>query len=178
MIVTLIGYRGCGKSSVGPLLARHLGCDCVDSDDRIEESTGQTIAEIFAADGEAVFRKYETSVLQQLLTSPPLVIAAGGGAILSPVNREHMQAAGPVVWLNASVKTLAHRIGHDAASGDRRPSLTGQSIEAEVETVLNTRLPLYEEAATLIVDADTDSPQAIADKIYRSLNGPDEEAGL
>jgi len=70
MIVTLIGYRGCGKSSVGPILADMLGCLCVDSDDRIETAAGKSIAEIFKHDGEAAFRRLETNILTDLLTQP------------------------------------------------------------------------------------------------------------
>ncbi|MCP4787565.1 MAG: shikimate kinase [Fuerstiella sp.] len=169
MIVTLIGYRGCGKSSVGPLLAARLQCRCVDSDDEIESSSGKTIGEIFADDGESTFRALETEVLTQLLNKPPVVIAAGGGAILAPVNRELMKEAGPVVWLTASVATLASRIGRDGTSQRRRPSLTGKSIDDEVADVLEARLPLYKDAATITIDAESESPLQIADRIVAAL---------
>ena len=170
MIVTLIGYRGCGKSSVGPLLAARLGCDCVDSDDVVEQSEGKSIADIFAGEGEGHFRALETATLTDLLSRNPIVIAAGGGVILAEINRKRMKAAGPVVWLQAAATTLASRIEADQNSANRRPSLTGQSIQAEVEDVLKKRQPLYEDAATLIVDAETDSPKIIADRIFRTLN--------
>jgi shikimate kinase len=170
MIVTLIGYRGCGKSSVGPLLAKRLGCQCVDSDDMIEQTAQKSIAHIFADDGEATFRTLETEVLNQLLDGSPLVVAAGGGAVLSKINRSRMQAAGPVIWLNASAETLAQRIGGDATSGNRRPSLTGKSIQDEVAAVLEARLPLYKDAATLVIDAEHDSPETIAENIFAKLN--------
>ena len=169
MIVTLIGYRGCGKSSVGPLLAKRLQCRCVDSDDEIESSSGKPIREIFADDGESVFRDRETEVLRKLLSEPPAVIAAGGGAILAQVNRERMKHAGPVVWLTASAATLASRIGGDDTSQHRRPSLTGKSIEDEVAEVLNSRLPLYKDAATITIDAESESPQQIAERIFAAL---------
>ena len=169
MIVTLIGYRGCGKSSVGPLLAMRLQCRCVDSDDEIEASSGKPIREIFADDGESVFRDRETEVLRKLLNEPPAVIAAGGGAILAQVNRERMKQAGPVVWLTASAATLASRIGEDDNSQHRRPSLTGKSIEDEVAEVLNSRLPLYKDAATITIDAESASPQQIAERIFAAL---------
>ncbi len=171
MIVTLIGYRGCGKSSVGPLLATRLQCRCVDSDDEIESSSGKPIREIFADDGESSFRARETEVLRNLLSNPPAVIAAGGGAVLAQVNRERMKQAGPVVWLTASVATLASRIGGDETSQQRRPSLTGRSIEDEVADVLEIRRPLYKDAATITIDAESESPQQIADRIIAALGG-------
>ncbi len=169
MIVTLIGYRGCGKSSVGPLLASRLQCRCVDSDDEIEARSGKSIKEIFADGGETTFRALETEVLRDLLMHPPAVIAAGGGAILAPVNRERMKHAGPVVWLTASAATLALRIEGDEASLQRRPSLTGQSIEDEVADVLESRRDLYKDVSTMTIDAEAESPHQIAERIVAAL---------
>lgn len=172
MIITLIGYRGCGKSSVGPLLAERLNCRCIDSDDVIEKRAARSIADIFATDGEPKFRQLETEVLTDLVqTAPPLVIAAGGGAVLAEANRKLMTNAGPVVWLKASAETLANRISSDESSGARRPSLTGQSVTDEVAGILAKRIPLYRDTATLIVDAETHSPSVIAERIYRSVTG-------
>jgi len=170
MIVTLIGYRGCGKSSVGPLLAQHLGCACVDSDDAIATAAEKSIARIFSEDGESAFRDLETRVLADLLQQPAGVIAAGGGAILAQRNREAMKSAGPVVWLQASVETLAARIAGDDRSVVTRPSLTGQSIVEEVAQVLEQRRGLYADAATLTIDAETETPQQVADRIYAEIN--------
>lgn len=172
MIVTLIGYRGCGKSSVGPVLAARLGCECLDSDDCVEAAAGRSIQEIFARDGEPVFRQLETTVLRQLCAQSSLVIAAGGGAILAEANQQMMQAAGPVVWLRASVDTLADRITGDASSAARRPSLTGQSVTDEIADVLAVRTPLYQTTATLIVEADRETPEQIADRIVAQLTAP------
>ncbi len=168
-IITLIGYRGCGKSSVGPLLAERLNFECVDSDDEIERVAGKSISEIFADDGEAAFRRLETDVLIDLFRRPSLVVAAGGGAILSDVNCRGMKEAGPVVWLQASAETLATRIQHDESSGSRRPSLTGKSILDEVAEVLESRLAQYSDAATIVVDADLGTPEEITDVIVSRL---------
>ncbi|MFY9255423.1 MAG: shikimate kinase [Fuerstiella sp.] len=169
MIVSLIGYRGCGKSSVGPLLADMLGCDCVDSDDRIESAAGKSIARIFEEDGEPAFRQLETSVLDQLLKQTSGVIASGGGAILAEINRTNMKSAGPVVWLHASAEALASRIGGDQTSTARRPSLTGKSIQEEVADVLNARSPLYEECATIQVETEGRLPIDIAVEIFQQI---------
>lgn len=175
MIVSLIGYRGCGKSSVGPLLAARLGCACIDSDDEIERYAGRSIREIFDTDGEAGFRQLETRVLRELVQQSMAVIATGGGAVLAEANRRLLKQAGPVVWLQASADTLAARILGDQLSGQRRPSLTGQPTEQEVADVLNIRLPLYQQAATLVVDTESATPSEITDRIIAQL--PDFAAG-
>ena len=168
-IITLIGYRGCGKSSVGPLLAQRLQYDCVDSDDEIERVAGKSISDIFADDGEATFRRMETDVLNNLFSRRSLVVAAGGGAILSDLNRQRMKEAGPVVWLQASAETLTSRIQHDESSDSRRPSLTGKSVLEEVADVLKSRLAQYSDASTIIVDADAGTPDEITDVIVSKI---------
>ena len=173
-IITLIGYRGCGKSTVGPLVAARLGWECVDSDDVIEAQAGRSISDIFAADGEAEFRRLEAQVLQQLTTRASLVIAAGGGAILAEENRSVLKAAGPVIWLEASVGTLAARIRGDQSSAARRPSLTGKSVEQEVEEVLAARHDLYAAAAGHRICVDEATPEEIAATVVALL--PQESA--
>lgn len=170
MVITLIGYRGCGKSSVAPLLATSLGWDYVDSDSFIEQAAGCSIRQIFETEGEAGFRVRETEALRSLLCGQNLVVAAGGGAVLSEVNRNMMQDAGPVVWMQASNETLAGRISGDASTVQRRPSLTGQSVTDEVAAVMEVRRPVYQAAATLVVDADNQSPQDISREIIEKLN--------
>ncbi|MBL8817897.1 MAG: shikimate kinase [Planctomyces sp.] len=169
MTITLIGYRGSGKSSIAPLLATALDWNWIDSDQVIEEEAGCTIRQIFESEGEAGFRARETQVLERLLKQPRLVIAAGGGAVLAPINRERMQAAGPVVWLCASADTLASRISGDQQSATRRPGLTALSASEEVASVLAYRLPIYLEAATISVDADGRSLDEITADILAQL---------
>ena len=169
MVITLIGYRGCGKSSVAPVLASLLGWECVDSDVVIEEQAGCSIREIFEAEGETGFRARESDTLQLLLSKTNLVVAAGGGAILAESNRSMMKQAGPVIWLSASNETLAKRIAGDLSTAERRPSLTGQAVTDEVAAVMKIRLPLYQAAATLAVETDQLSPADIADRIINEL---------
>lgn len=176
MIITLIGYRGCGKSSVGPLLAERIGCSFADSDQLVETRAGKTISNIFATDGEAAFRQFETDVLEDLLDTPPAVIATGGGAVLAEINRERMQEAGPVVWLQASAETLAARIFNDQSTGkNSRPSLTGKSIAEEVAEVLAARSSVYQLAATLVIDVETGTPAEIAERIFDAVTAMDVE---
>ncbi len=172
MVITLIGYRGSGKSSVAQRLAAALQMPWIDSDDIIEERAGRSIREIFAEDGEDEFRRLEQTVVQELTGRSSLVIAAGGGAILAADNRRCMKAAGPVVWLQASITHLADRIRQDDTTGDRRPGLTGLSAAEEVEEVLTARLPQYKDAATITINTDGLNPDQVVDEICGRLAAP------
>jgi shikimate kinase len=169
MVITLIGYRGSGKSSVARLLAAKLNLTWIDSDDVIEERSGRSIHDIFSEDGEPEFRRLEHTVIRELTSQDSLVIAAGGGAILAEENRMAMRAAGPVVWLQASVANLAKRIQNDDATVDRRPSLTGQAVADEVEAVLRSRHSLYADAATMTVNTDGLTLEQVAEEIVQQL---------
>ena len=160
MAITLIGYRGCGKSTVARPLAEALGWDWIDADVELERRAGKSIRDIFATDGEPVFRDLEESVLTDLLAKDRLVVAAGGGSVMRESTRRRIQSSGPVIWLLASVETLLQRIQGDATTAARRPSLTGLDPRAEIERLLALREPIYRETATLIVGADN---QPIAD---------------
>src|SRR2546423_6519152 len=96
--IFLIGYRGTGKSSVARELAARLKYDCVDADEVIEREAGKTIAAIFADEGEAAFRDWESKVVAALSRKRQTVVALGGGAVLRDENRRAIRAAGPVVW--------------------------------------------------------------------------------
>ena len=177
MIITLIGYRGTGKSSVAQPLAARLGWKAVDADVELEARTGRTIREIFAQDGESEFRRLERQVLVELLKQTRLVLAAGGGAILNGKTRDDLKSAGPVIWLNASAATIEHRLYGDATTADRRPDLTAQGGRSEVELLLTQRQPLYAACASLEIHTDVPNegaagvplPDEIAERIYSWL---------
>lgn len=171
MTITLVGYRGCGKSSVAPLLADRLNFGCADSDQQIENEAGMSIAQIFKHEQETGFRVRETKVLKSLLAQPGMVIAAGGGAILAEENRLMMRQAGPVVWLEAPAHVLAARIAGDDASATLRPSLTGRSVTDEVADVLTLRTPLYKAAATHRISTIGCSPAEIVEQIVEAVSG-------
>ncbi|MCL4113137.1 UNVERIFIED_CONTAM: hypothetical protein GTU68_061601 [Idotea baltica] len=168
-IVTLIGYRGSGKSTVAPILARQLDCKWIDADVEIERRADRTIQQIFESGGESEFRTLERVLMQELLSGPPLIIAAGGGAILNQATRTDMQDAGPVVWLTASDDELAKRISTDPTTGERRPSLTGQNVEDEVAAVMKIRKPIYSQTATLQIATEGQTAEQIADRILAAI---------
>lgn len=172
MVITLIGYRGCGKSSIAPRLARRLEWSWIDSDRVIEQRAACSIRQIFETEGEAGFRRRESEILAELLQQDHLVLASGGGAILAEVNRVRMRAAGPVVWLHASNEALAKRLSRDRSAGENRPSLTGRPIAEEVAEVMAIREPLYRECATIIVDSEREWPEQVARRIARQIDPP------
>lgn len=172
MVITLIGYRGSGKSSVARPLAERLGWNWVDADTVIEQSAGCSIKQIFATEGEPAFREWERRVMADLLGRDRLVIAAGGGAILNPETRRLMRESGPVVWLQAGLETLHARIREDVTTAERRPNLTSQGGIAEIAQVLAIREPFYRECASLIVDTDSTSIPEIVEQIVAQIPNP------
>ncbi|OWK43404.1 shikimate kinase [Fimbriiglobus ruber] len=162
--VLLIGYRGTGKSTVGRFLGSELGWDFFDADDTIEAAAGRTVAEIFAAEGEAGFRAREAAALEHLCAGRPRVIATGGGAILRPTNRAALRAAGYVAWLTAPPDVVWERLQSDPSTAARRPNLTTGGF-AEVANLMAAREPLYRETAHAAFDAGVESPEAIAGRI-------------
>ena len=159
---------GSGKSTIGPLLAARLGCPFVDSDAEIEREAGRRVAEIFAQEGEAGFRAREAAAVERL-AQEPAVVALGGGAIAQPGLRERLRGRGVIVYLRASVESLAERIG----GGDDRPLLRGLppgGRRERLRALLAEREALYE-SAELRIDTDRASPEALVSELVRLLDG-------
>ena len=169
MIITLIGFRGTGKSTLAPRLASKLGWEWADADVELEKRAGRSIRDIFSSDGEPEFRRLERETLVLLLKRHRLVLAAGGGAILNEDTRRDFQAAGPVVWLQASVDSIANRILTRGAMTPHRPNLTSLTGFDEIRTLVIQREPLYRDAATLTVATDRMSLDEIAQEVLRNL---------
>jgi shikimate kinase len=166
--IFLVGYRGTGKTTVARLVAQRLGRESIDADKEIERRAGKTIAALFTDDGEPPFRDLEAAVVADLARTR-LVISTGGGAVLRAANRAVMQAAGPIVWLTASVDTIAVRIADDAATARLRPNLTAVGGKAEIQAVLAERTPIYKACATFVVDTEGKTPAEVADEIIALL---------
>jgi len=170
--ITLIGYRGTGKSTVAALLGDLLGCGWVDADEVLEEKLGCSIAELIRDRGEPAFRDEESLVLAELVGRGDDVLATGGGVVLRPDNRALLRGRGrPVVWLTAPADTVHRRMMADPSTPQRRPSLGGAPQSgppdplAEVTAALATRDPFYRECADAVIDASGDSPAAVARSI-------------
>jgi shikimate kinase len=165
--VALIGFMGCGKSTVGPLLAARLGCRFLDLDSLIEQRAGKPIHRIFEEEGEGAFRGLESLALRELggRAGDPaegLVVAAGGGAPLDPENRRWFREQARTFYLEISFDTFVTRTGTDP----RRPLLR-RSVE-ELRRLYDGRLSAYQEAGT-VIDAEARSPEQIVAQIQRRL---------
>ena len=169
MRLSLIGYRGTGKTTVAAELSQQLAIPWQDADVEIERTADKSIAEIFADDGEPAFRDLESAVLKDLCQTADLILSVGGGAVLRAENRQILKQAGPVIWLQAKPDTIRKRMEADPLTGARRPNLTAAGSLNEVEKLLSERTPLYAETASLTIDTEGKSPAEIAAEILTAL---------
>jgi shikimate kinase len=168
-VVVLIGYRGSGKTVVGRRLAERLGWSFIDTDEAVEKDAGRTIREIFETEGELAFRRHEADVLERALAGRRRVISAGGGAVLARRNRKALRSAGLCVWLTAPPEELHRRIAGDERSASQRPKLTNQPGPAEIEAVLQARLPIYEATADHVISTLGRSVEEVVEAILGAL---------
>jgi shikimate kinase len=163
----LVGYRGTGKTTVGRLVAEGLGWTSVDADEVLERRYGRTVRQIFAEEGEAGFRDKEAVVLGEICRLRQHVVATGGGVVLSEDNRRRLREAGRVVWLTADARTLWERLQQDAATAERRPTLTVGGL-TEIEELLRVREPLYRSCAHVVVNTVGRSAEEVAAAILKA----------
>lgn len=164
--IILVGFMGCGKSSVGRCLAALTGHRFVDTDDLVTESAGRGIPEIFASEGEGAFRVIERSVLQGLTGARGMILSTGGGLILDPANRADLRDLGMVAWLDADPDLLFER----ASRSGRRPLLQTHDPEASFHALLESRVALYSEVSDFRVDSTALDHAQTAQAILESLN--------
>lgn len=172
--ITLIGYRGTGKSTVAALLGEILGCEWCDADVMLEKKLGCSIASLVRDRGEAHFRDEEAVVLAELLERFPGVLSTGGGAVLRAGNREALRGVGrPVVWLTAPADVVRRRLAADPTTKERRPALAGPVAHGdpllEVAAALEEREPLYRACADFRVDTSLAAPAAVAAQVTEWL---------
>jgi shikimate kinase len=163
--IVLIGFMGCGKSSIGRRLATRLGHEFLDSDDLITARAGKSITEIFATEGEERFRERETTELGELLESTGIVLATGGGAVLRAQNRDLLRGIGTVIWLHADPSILFDR----ATRSRKRPLLEVENPRATFNNLLESRLPIYRETCDLQVDASGLSHERTVEELLRRI---------
>lgn len=149
--IILVGYMGCGKSTVGRKAARALEYRFLDTDALIEEEEGMTISKLFEEKGEIYFRDKETDLLRRLNNEPKgNIIATGGGLPMREENRPLLKELGTVIYLKPEVDTLVKRL-----SGDKqRPLLKNVDIREKVETMLTIRGPIYEAVADVVLETE------------------------
>lgn len=156
MNVILIGYRGCGKTTVGQAVADRLGWVFVDTDDAVRARFGgRTIAEIWARDGEPAFREAEADVLRERLGDDRQVLGLGGGAVIQPAGRRIVERAGDAlrVYLACDAGELHRRIHADPSRATRPDHGGHRSRETFIRDELTRRAPVYEAVAELTLDA-------------------------
>jgi shikimate kinase len=156
--IYLIGMMGSGKSTIGPLLAEHLGYSFLDTDSTIEKLVGQSVTEIFQAVGEPEFRQIETKVLAEVSAHIRLIVATGGGIAIEQENWNHLHQ-GLVIWLDPSVDLLVERLQGDTT----RPLLSDtDDLQLTIATILAERRYRYAQADIQIsIDQNLTSAEII-----------------
>lgn len=164
MRIFLTGFMGCGKSEVGRRLAVLRGVPFVDLDREIEAAAGATVAEIFAREGEAGFRRRESAALAATARYPEVVVATGGGLVTVEENRAWLARQGLTVWLNPPFAVLAARLGPQQRAA--RP-LFGD--EARAEELWRRRLPAYRRCDLEIPVAAGETPEETVERTLTAL---------
>lgn len=169
--IILIGYMGCGKSTIGKQLAKALNYQFKDTDELIEAVTGEKISEIFASKGEEYFRKLETETLKNLQgTMTATVLSTGGGMPCREENVGLLHSIGMVIFLKVSKETVISRLKGDTT----RPLLQGEDFETKIEQMLATRNPLYEKAADVVINTDQLSVYEVVDAVLKQRTRGDD----
>ena len=163
MMITLTGFMGSGKTTVGKVLADFLGCPFMDLDDLVVKKAGKSIPDIFAQDGEPAFRLLEAQVLRKTVekyAESTAVLALGGGAVLAPASATLLREKTVCIYLRATLDTLLARLAGETAG---RPL-----ADSSLADRLASREPIYEKTAHVIIDTDGLSPDEVADEIIIS----------
>ena len=163
--IFLIGPMGAGKTTMGRQLAKKLQLKFIDSDRVIEERTGVDIPLIFEKEGEEGFRKREELIIDELTQEPNIVLATGGGAILKPTNRQHLQQRGTVVYLHSDISHLIERTKHDK----NRPLLQTSDPAAKLRELMEIREPLYRETADITINTGEKSIRSVINVILERI---------
>ncbi|VAZ60149.1 shikimate kinase [Mycobacterium kansasii] len=166
-IAVLVGLPGSGKSTIGRRLAKALGVGLLDTDAAIEQQTGRSIADIFAADGEQEFRRIEEDVVRAALADHDGVLSLGGGAVTSPGVCAAL-AGHTVVYLEINAAEGVRRTGGNTA----RPLLAGPDRAEKYRSLMAKRIPLYRRVATIRVDTNRRNPGAVVRYIMSRLQTP------
>ena len=173
--IYLVGMMGSGKTTVGRILAKKLKYRFFDTDELIVRVANQSIAEIFAQEGEEAFRELETKVLGELSAYQNSVVATGGGIVARSMNWGYLHY-GVVVWLDVPVDQLYDRLRSDTA----RPLLQEGDIKSKLQSLLKERERFYTQADVRVYAGVGEKPEAVAtraieeiQKVIKSESRPD-----
>lgn len=167
--IFLIGFMGCGKSTISDYLCREYGMEKVEMDEQIEKDEGKTISEIFASEGEEYFRGLETALLESFQSRNNVVISCGGGTAMRECNVQEMKKHGKIVFLQASPETVYHRVRNT----HNRPLLEGNMNVEYIAFLLEKRLPRYKAAADIAVQTDHKTAAEICMEIMEKVRTTD-----
>lgn len=157
---------GAGKSSIGKMLANKLNIEFFDSDIELEQRAGASISWIFDVEGEKGMRERESKVIQDLTLLKNIVLATGGGSILSPETRSALSTRGTVIYLKATIDQQVQRTTHNR---DHRPLLQVPDLRSKIEELAKIRNPLYEEIADYTISTESDSANDVINKILEKI---------
>lgn len=162
MNIILCGMMGAGKTTIGIKIAEITSLRWYDTDGLIVDKYGK-ISDIFEYYGEVYFRKIETGIVKELAQKDGLIISTGGGLVLKKENNELLQKNGKIVFLRATIDTLAKRLNVDGT----RPLLENstEGIRDRLSRLLEERSPIYQQVADYVVDVDGKTPEEIAKEI-------------
>lgn len=169
--IALVGLRGAGKSTVGPLMARELAAPFVEMDALIRQASGLPLDQLFELHGERYYRRLEREILRRILARrKPSVLAAAGGVVNEPATWQLLRDRSTVVWLKANPEDHWDRV---VVQGDRRPMADNPDAMAELRAMLTAREPLYSQAH-LVVDTHGRTPEEVVSRVRGGL----EQLGL
>lgn len=167
--IFLVGPMGAGKTTIGRFLAKELQYKFYDADKEIESHAGADINWIFDVEGEEKFRKREEQVIADLSEKPRVILATGGGCVLSARNRNFLSARGVVVYLRVSIQQQLNRLEH---SRDRPLLNKANDASLALKQLAEQREPYYMELADIIIETDELTPHVIAQMILNKLEEP------
>ena len=162
--IILCGFMGCGKSTVGTLLAKKTGMAFIDLDSYIEKKQGMTVSDIFEKYGEPRFRELEREAARELSQKNSMVIAAGGGTLTFQENVDTLRTSGKIILLDLPLETVAKRLENDTT----RPLLNRPDKLEAMKALFEKRLPIYKDAADIIVNGD-ESPMQVCIEIMSQI---------
>jgi shikimate kinase len=164
--ISIVGFMGSGKTTVGRELSRMIAMDQIDVDKVIEDRTKMTISQIFKDHGEAYFRALEQQTVEELSQYDNIIVFCGGGGIvLDDRNVENMKKNGVVIWLKASPSVIFERISKEGT----RPLLKDDMSVGKIEHMLSTRLALYENSADMVIETDNKTVEEVSLEIVEKL---------
>lgn len=146
--IILVGFMGCGKSTIGRGLSAGLKYEFLDTDIKIQNDMGMSISSIFQEYSESYFRKLERNLCKMVALNAPMIVATGGGIIKEVTNIDTLKIGGVIIYLKNTAQKIYKNIKYDTS----RPLLNVENKEAKIKELLEQRIPLYEKCADITVD--------------------------